>query len=291
MITLRPSIRTAFSSLTAVAAAVATMSCVPAGNRESDAAALRAPRYISLNPCVDAMLVNVAEPYQVLAISHYSHDPASSSLAPDVVSQFASTGDTVEELLARDPDVVLASSFVAPATRQAMQELGIILRTFSSPTSIAESQAQIRYVGDLVYRAERAAELAVEIDRAVARGRPAADQRAISTVLWQPGEIVPGEGTLISELLREAGFASHSAALGMGQADYLPLETLLANPPELLLIAGQSRGQLHPALAELEGTRVETLDPALLYCGGPTIIKAMERLVEIREQMTREKAS
>ncbi|NVE94119.1 ABC transporter substrate-binding protein [Altererythrobacter sp. JGD-16] len=276
----------------ALAAATAlTLSCAPAPENARDTTELEGPRYISLNPCVDAMLVNVAAPHQVLAISHYSHDPASSSLEPDVASQFASTGGSVEELLVRDPDVVLASTFLSPATRQAMQELGLMFRTFSSPTSVGESQEQIRYLGELVYRSEEAAELILDIDRAIARNSPPADHRAISTVLWQPGEIVPGEQALISQLMRKAGFSSHSEALGMGQADYLPLEFLLANPPELLLIAGEARGQAHPALESLENTRVETLDPALLYCGGPTIIKAMERLAEIREEMRRGDAS
>ncbi|XUU59898.1 ABC transporter substrate-binding protein [Erythrobacter sp. HA6-11] len=286
MITQRFSIRTGFTMLALLAAAFAS-SCAPAPEGARDTTEPDGPRYISLNPCVDAMLVNIAEPHQVLAISHYSQDPASSSLEAEVASQFASTGGTVEELLARDPDVVLASTFLPPSTRKAMQQLGLIFRTFSSPTGVSESQEQIRYLGELVYRSEKAAELILEIDRAIARNAPPADHRAISTVLWQPGEIVPGEQALISQLMRKAGFSSHSGALGLGQADYLPLEVLLANPPELLLIAGDARGQSHPALAQLENTRVEMLDPALLYCGGPTIIKAMERLAEIREEMRR----
>jgi iron complex transport system substrate-binding protein len=38
----------------------------------------------------------------------------------------------------------------------------------------------------------------------------------------------------------------------------------------------------HPALRHLDGTRYATLDPSLLYCGGPTIIRAAERLGELR---------
>ena len=40
-------------------------------------AATRGParRVVSLNPCLDALLLAVADPSQVAALSHYSHDP------------------------------------------------------------------------------------------------------------------------------------------------------------------------------------------------------------------------
>src|SRR3546814_18423796 len=85
--------------------------------------------------------------------------------------------------------------------------------------------------------------------------------------------------------MRHMGFSSHSAELGMGQGDFLPLEVLLAHPPELLLIAGDARAQHHPALARLTQTRIERLDPSLLYCAGPTIIRTVTRLEQIREAM------
>ena len=39
---------------------------------------------------------------------------------------------------------------------------------------------------------------------------------------------------------------------------------------------------VHPVLRELEGVRYERLDPALLFCGGPTIVRAVGRLAEMR---------
>ena len=81
-----------------------------------------------------------------------------------------------------------------------------------------------------------------------------------------------GEETLIARLLDHTGFASHSAARGLGQGAYLPLERVLADPPRLVLAAGDERMLRHPALRRLEGARYGWLDPSLLYCGGPTIV-------------------
>ena len=116
---------------------------------------------------------------------------------------------------------------------------------------------------------------------------PADAARPIATLLWQPGEIVAGEATLVAEMLRAHGFASHAATLGYGQADFVPLETVLARPPELLLVAGDSAGQRHPLLARLETTRVEPLPPRLLFCGGPTVVSLGQRLAAVRAALRR----
>ena len=68
----------------------------------------------------------------------------------------------------------------------------------------------------------------------------------------------------------------------MAQADYLSLEQVVADPPEVLLVAGSEAGQRHPVLATLPEMRRESFDTSLLYCGGPTIIRAAERLAQIR---------
>ena len=104
----------------------------------------------------------------------------------------------------------------------------------------------------------------------------------MAALLWQSGGIVPGEDTLIARLLAHTGFASHSAARGLGQGAYLPLERVLADPPAVVIAAGGERMLTHPALRRLDGVRYERLDPALLFCGGPTVIRAAERLAEIR---------
>lgn len=242
-------------------------------------------RLVSLNPCTDALLVELADPEQIAALSHYSRDPASSSIDMAESARFRAVGGSVEEVLALDPDIVLASDFLAPATRHALRDLGLQTEEFGIASDIAASFGQIRRVAALVGHPDRGEALIAQIEDAVRQAEAAAGDQPVATVLWQPGEIVAGEGALVSRLMRSAGLSSHSAALGLGQADYLPLELIIAQPPELLLIAGDSRAQDHPVLRKLSKTRVEHIDPKLLYCGGSTIIRAAERLSEIRREM------
>ncbi|MFM7349099.1 MAG: iron ABC transporter substrate-binding protein, partial [Erythrobacter sp.] len=87
---------------------------------------------------------------------------------------------------------------------------------------------------------------------------------------------------------REGGFASHAARRGLKQADAVRLENVLADPPRLLLVAGDAAGQRHPALAKASRSMTAArFDPSLLYCGGPTIPKARARLREVRAAVER----
>lgn len=239
---------------------------------------------VSLNPCLDAILVEVAQPGQLLALSHYSRDPGSSSIPTATAARFAVTGGTAEEVIALAPDLVLASTFLPAATRSALERAGLTIAAFGSPTTTAASIAQVREVAALVGGDARGEALAVAMTRAAA---PDPASRPISTLLWQPGQIVPGEATLVAELLRAKGFANHAAAMGLGQADYAALETVLADPPEVLLVAGSSAGQGHPLLAGLPETRTEALAPNLLFCGGPTVIALADRLDAVRAGLPR----
>jgi len=238
------------------------------------------PTIVSLNPCTDAVLGEVADPAQILALSHYSHDPRATSMPLAEARRFRATGGTVEEVLALDPDIVVAGTFLPPATSQAFDRLGIRVETFGVVSDFAENAAQIRRLAALAGHPARGEALLARIDAAVQATRH--EGKPLTALLWQQGGIVPGEETLIARLMAHTGFASHSAARGLGQGAYLPLEQVLADPPEVVLAAGGERMLTHPAVRSLEGVHYETFDPSLLFCGGPTVIRAVERLAEVR---------
>lgn len=191
---------------------------------------------------------------------------------------FRATGGTAEEVAALAPQIVVGSSFMDPATRGALGRLGMRVETFGIAPTVAGSVAQVRALALIAGHPERGEALVWRIEAALAA--PAGPP--LEAALWQGGGIVPGRDTLIAELMSRAGLVSYSARRGMAQGDYLPLERLAADPPALLLVAGRERAQRHPALARIEGMRVAEFDPALTYCGGPSIIRAMARLRAVR---------
>lgn len=244
--------------------------------------ATEATTFVSLNPCLDAILVEVAEPVQVLALSHYSRDPAASSMDVARAKQFGVTGGTAEEVIALKPDVVLASSFIDPATKSALERAGMRVETFGSPGNVEASLDQVRALATLTGQVGKGEKLAEAIT--TEPSQPAV--KGGSALLWQPGQIVGGEASLVAEHLRWAGFTNYAEGHGMGQADHITLEQVLADPPDLLLVAGDSAGQQHPLLRDPSlATRIARFEPRLFYCAGPSILAARERLVQIRADM------
>lgn len=271
-------------------AATLTAGCIPQGKATPEPRTSAHPTIVSLNPCTDAILAEVADPSQILAISHYSKDPRSASMDARLASALPATRGTVEEVLALRPDLVLGSTFIDPASASAYHRLGLRLETLGMASTVEASRDQIRQIATLSGHPDRGEALISRIDSALAAAAPPTDARPIQTVVWQSGGMVPGDGTLIADLLRRTGFTNFAAARGLGQADLLPLEKMLADAPQLILVAGQTaetgRGDdrvlSHPALKALKSTRRATLDPKLLYCGGPTLIAAAQRIAQVR---------
>ncbi len=248
------------------------------------------PTLVSLNPCSDAVLAEVASPGQLLAISHYSQDRASSSMDLARAAQFRAVSGSAEEILALRPQVVVADPFLAPATRAALEQVGIRVVTLPIARSVDESRKQVLELARLA--GNDAAGLAINrrIDAALARAHAPRGSPPVPAIVWQAGGIVPGRDTLIADLLERTGFVLASAAQGMGQADHLPLEALLADPPSVLFVAGDMRSQenrslVHPVLGRLEGMKRVPFDASLLWCGGPTLERAAQRLAAARNSL------
>jgi iron complex transport system substrate-binding protein len=251
------------------------------------ASALVHPTIVSLNPCSDAILAQVTRPGQLLAVSHYSHDPASSSMGVAAARRFPAVSGSVEEIARIAPDVVVADSFLAPATAQALRDIGVRVVTIGSVESIAASEAQVRELASMARDRDAGERLVGRIEQALSRNAPPSGSRPLSAIVWESGGIVAGDGTLIADLLRRTGFVNGAAARGMRQADYLPLEAMLVDPPQVILATGSAQSQedrllSHPALAALKQTRRVPFDSALLWCGGPTIERAADELARVR---------
>ena len=245
------------------------------------------PTIVSLNPCADAILAEVAAPGQLLAISHYSHDPRGSSMPLAQARRFPATGGTVEEIAALAPDLVVGDSFTGPSTRQALRRLNIRFAALPIAPTIAASEAQTRFLARLVEQQEAGERLVKRIDDSLRAAAPPLGWTPRSAIVWQGGGLVAGDETLIAELTNRAGFRSAAATRGLGQGAILPLEAMLADPPRVILAAGDPRAEQdrllrHPVLAGLIRTTRAKLDPGLFYCGGPSIPRALARLTAIR---------
>jgi iron complex transport system substrate-binding protein len=265
---------------------------------------------VSTNPCADAILVGLVPPERIAAISHYSHDPASTSLTLSVARHFPATGGTAEEVIALRPELVLTSSFTPAATRAAYAKAGLRTLVLNSPTTVEASEAQIMQIASAVGARARGLAMVRTINQSLpprqrdspqsitlrgprrpgssyeppatgSRPSPGWMPEKPSALLFIAGDLANGSGTLLDDLMRRAGFRNAAADYGLRHTGTIPVERLVANPPDVIIASGDGRtGDIRRKL--LPDTPQASFDRNLINCGGPSIPPALARLRAIR---------
>jgi iron complex transport system substrate-binding protein len=247
---------------------------------------------VSSNPCADAILIDLVAPARIAAISHYSQDPGATSIPLEIAGRLPSTAGTAEEVIALHPDLVLTSSFTPLSTRHAYERAGLKTLLLDSPTTIEASKAQVMQIAMAVGAEARGRALNERIDAAVSgalpRPSPEGREENPAALLFISGDLVNGSGTLLDELLAKVGFRDAAIDYGLAFTGTLPIESIVAHPPRVILTPDISRtAALRTRVLSRTGANtVEAHFPRnLVNCGGPTIIPAITRLAQVRRSL------
>lgn len=245
-------------------------------------------RVVSLNMCADQLLLALADPGQIAALSRYARDSRLNVLS-DAAAAFPVAPPAAEAVLMLKPDLVLSGGFTPPATRDLLAGQGIRLAEIGSVETMAAARTQILETADVLGHPDRGAALVAEVDAALAdaRARVAGDGR--SALYLQRRGFVSGTGTLVGDLLTRLGFASAASAFGVGSVGAVPLERLVAKPPDILVLGARNRVAedqgtallAHPALARVtDPERVVVFPEVLSICAGPVLPRAITTLAD-----------
>jgi iron complex transport system substrate-binding protein len=168
-----------------------------------------------------------------------------------------------------------------------LTRLGYRLELLDAPRSIADSEKQIGRVAALLGHPDRGAALIANIEAARARAAAAAPSVKPTAANYQRRGYVAGSDTLMSELLGIAGFADAGGKLAGRTGGFVPLEKVVASPPDYIVVASADLAAhdegsallAHPALMSLypENRRI-VLPPKLTVCGGPSLPLALDRV-------------
>lgn len=251
----------------------------------------RPRRVISLFPCIDAILLRVADPEQIAGLSALAHQSEVSSAAEES-RPYPSVRDDAESLLARRPDLVVVSRYTAAPTLRALGRAGVATLSINPQLSVGESLDQVRRVAAAVGYPERGEALVTRIVEAVSRAEFAGTP--VPVLVFQTGGFVAGTGTLIDDMLTRTGFRNMAPHYGVRDFADLSLEKLVRDPPRLLLAGSPKPGApgwgdrvlRHPALIALKDRmRIEPFPQSLLLCGGPVLLQTAPKLAAIRRSM------
>jgi iron complex transport system substrate-binding protein len=246
-------------------------------------------RIVSLNQCLDAILVELVSTERIAAISHYSRDPVRSPIAA-LAQRLPITYESAEEIVALRPDLVLASRHSAIPTRNALQRVGIHYELFDVAFSVQDSLAQIRRIAALVDSAAAGEALVARIERAIEVARVPQGAPRLTAAVYATGGNTAGANTVTNDLMQVVGLENLAARDGIKTHQPLQLELLLAAPPDLLLVgelpaaAGtqDARSVQHRALRKLPSKRWD-FPVRFMYCSGPTIVDEVAALARARD--------
>jgi iron complex transport system substrate-binding protein len=239
-------------------------------------------RIVSLNMCADQLLVALADPGQIAALTPFSRDPEMSAEAKRAARLPISQG-TAEDVLALNPDLILASPFRRKGAMTALKDQ--TYRTIDVPPaeSYAAIVAEIRMVAQAVGHADRGEAIIAQMDAQLSAIRKAYNKPIAA--YYQRRGYMTGTGTLVDEMMQRVGLRNLAQVLGKPSLSRLTVEEMVAARPDYLIvesgtdrIADQGTEMLHhPALADIARLH---LPQAWTVCGGPAYVKAVRSLAD-----------
>lgn len=249
-------------------------------------AARELPRVASINLCTDQLVLELAEPSQILTLSWLSAD-SEESLRADEASRYPLNYGSAEELLRHDPDVVVAGAYTSAFTRTLLRDLGYTVVDIEPAVGIDDIERNVRRVGAAIGRGERGDELIAGMRARVEHLRRLEPARRVDAVVVRPGGFTVDAGSLPDALMTLAGLRNVPAEHGLDRWGSLSVETLLRTEPELMILTTYRAADpslanavlAHPALRTL-AARVRTIEiPAAHFgCGLPDSLDAVETM-------------
>lgn len=244
------------------------------------------PRVASINLCADQHVLTLAEPSQILTVSWLAADAEESLLAAEAARYPLNYG-TAEELLAFDPDVVIAGTYTSPFARALLRRLDYPVVELEPEATVADIERNIRIVAAAIDQRQRGEAVIAGLAKALARIAANQPTAPPATVVVRPGGFTVGAGSLAHELMRLAGVRNVAAEQGLDRWGSLSMEALVRSTPDLVVLTGYRTHEpslansvlAHPALAGLEATRPMAMVPSALWaCGLARSLESAEIL-------------
>jgi len=265
-------------SLVAVLAAVMHLGAIDSGQKPR--------RIVSLNLCVDEVLLRLADPRNVASVTWLARDPGNSNVA-DLAAEIPVNHGLAEEIIPLNPDLVIAGIYTARPAVAMLKRTGIPLAEVGVPKNLAEVRQQIRDIAGLIGEREKGESVVGAMDASLAALPAASSSSQPRAIVLNPNGATVGKGTLVDEIMTRAGLTNVAAELAIDNYGQVPLEAVVASGVDVLIVSASRDGPpalatellRHPVLAALsDRTRVVVMPGRLWNCSGPAVVEAIGRL-------------
>lgn len=245
------------------------------GARVADAAP---QRIVSTFLCTDEYVYRLVPRDRIAALSYLSADkhPVVSTIV-DKVKGIRLTRGSAEEVLALHPDMVVMYQGTNPRLRAHLIETHTPFVETKWANSISDIRDVTRQLGAALGARDRAEAMIRDMDAKLARAAKEAPHPPVATLIYEPNGYA-NSGGVSDDILRMIGLRDVAPQLKQTRQGRVPVETLVAHPPQLLILNGEreatpTRADLvlkNPALRALpKSTLVANASLTPLLCPGP----------------------
>lgn len=272
------------SFLLALAAGAVSSAC---------AASAQPKRIVSLNLCSDQILLDMVPRERIAALSFLATDPTMSVDAERAAGISIVRGEA-EEVLALAPDLVLAGAYSTPATQNLLTRLGVPVVPVPLASTFDEIREVVRLIARVTGEEARGEEMVRTFDARLAEAGAPEGANEPTALAYQVNSLASGPGSLMDEMLKAAGLRNYAADRTLGPAGRLPLETMVMDPPDLLVFANApddfrtvlGDNLRHPAVRYITQSRRSMHLPMPLWlCGTQHTAEAVSRLASARKEL------
>jgi iron complex transport system substrate-binding protein len=239
-------------------------------------------RVMSLNLCTDQLLLDLLPPERITSITYLARSPGNAFHWVEAQRVPINHG-LAEEVLAQQPDLVLAGSYTTTAARVLLRSMGVPVIEVPPASSFEDIRAATRKVAEAVGEAAAGEKLLATMDSILRDLAATPPRQVVRVASWDGGGSVPGKGTLFDAILTAAGGVNIAATMRGIRSGSFDIEELLAAQPDVLAYgtgrdeAAPSRrtdaGQ-HPLLLQIYQHRRITYPEVLYSCGLPESARA-----------------
>lgn len=248
----------------------------------------RPMRIVSLDYCADQYVLKLADPEQVLAIS--PDGTKDFSYMREEAAGVPTVRPVAEDVLILKPDLVVRAYGGGPNAEAFFERAGVPVLTVGWTSNVDSEEvgsipSLIQHMADGLGQGERGRRLVADFRERLAD----IDRRTDGeTALYlTPAGVTTGPGSMVHEMLQEAGFENFQQQPGWRS---MPLEKLAYERPDAIAAAFFDQLTNHPdswspmkhpvAERQMDELSVVPLKGAWTACGGWFILDAIEALAE-----------
>ena len=254
-----------------------------------------APRKIvSTFLCTDEYVWRLVPHEDIAALSFEASDrqPVVSTIADAVTRAGTPTiRPSAETVLPFKPDLVVMYAGTMPQLHAQLVRTQVPVLDVPWANSLVDVRNVTKMLGEKLGAPDRAAQMLAEMDRKIADAKARALRPPVKTLIYEPNGY-SSTGGMTDEIMTLAGLRNVASDLSPTRLSTLPVETVIARAPELVILSGDPREQNaranlvqhHPALRALDG-RSETAWTQLtpLLCPGPWSLDAAAKFEKLGE--------